>query len=237
MKNKTLAIILGILLISISNISALEDLGIGKQNENFTINQVCNSATYITISTIQSPDKTISNINENMTFTGSGSFQYNLTASQTGRYDVCGVSDGCDNTFCVYFEITPNGKEFTQQTSISYVAFIIVLLFLFIISLYGALTIKWSHSRGRDNEVLSINNLRYVKVFLFTSCYLLLMFLFGLSYKLFNEAGLEGFDNFFYFLYTMFQALLIPILISTIIIWFIIFITNKKLLENIKLGV
>lgn len=90
--------------------SALESQGNTKQYDNFTIVQTCSDATYITISTIQLPDKTVKTINQNMTSTGSGGFQYNQTDNiQLGRYDITGISDGCEKTFSFYYEVTPSG--------------------------------------------------------------------------------------------------------------------------------
>jgi hypothetical protein len=151
-----------------------------------------------------------------------GCFDYDFT-----------ISASCSDSF----EVTPNGKIFTVQNSISYLGFIFIFLLVFGLTLYGAITIKWNHPRDSNNIVLQANNLRYVKIFLFSMSYVLMMFLFGLSYKFFNEAGIEGFNNFFYFTYQLFESLLYPIIITTIIIFVIIFLTNKKITENIKLGI
>jgi len=62
------------------------------------------------------------------------------------------------------------------------------------------------------------------------------MFLFGLSYKFFNEGGLEGFTEFFNFIYQMFLNLMYPIIVVMIVMIFAIWINNKNLSKNIKLG-
>ena len=107
MKYKIFVIlILGIL--SFSQALALDSQGdIGKQYENFTIVQGCNGATFITLSTIQYPDSSIDVVGQNMTSLGNGVFSYNFTnTDQLGRYDVIGISDGCEQTFAFYFEIS-----------------------------------------------------------------------------------------------------------------------------------
>lgn len=102
-----LLFIVGMFLISFT--FALDNQGVGKQNTQFTIEQVCGNANYITLGTIQYPDKTVQVINANMTFVGGGAYQYNFSStSQLGRYDVKGISDGCEGTFAFYFEIKPN---------------------------------------------------------------------------------------------------------------------------------
>ena len=75
MKNKILMVmILGMFLFSLSPIIALDDQGTGKQGQNFTLVQVCNYATFITIGTIQLPDRTTLIVDENMTFIAAGTY-------------------------------------------------------------------------------------------------------------------------------------------------------------------
>ncbi len=95
------------------NIIALEDLGTFKQGETVRISQVCSDASYITLSSITFPNSTIAISNINMTSSGSGEFYYNFAnTTDLGRYDVRGISDGCEETFVTYFEVTPSGQVF-----------------------------------------------------------------------------------------------------------------------------
>jgi hypothetical protein len=107
---KILFIFITIFLFSLSPIIALDNWGTGKVGQNFTITQICSDATFVTISTIQFPDRTIKAINENMSSTGNGAFSYNQTLNnQYGRYDITGISNGCEKSFSGYYEITPSG--------------------------------------------------------------------------------------------------------------------------------
>ena len=63
-----------------------------------------------------------------------------------------------------------------------------------------------------------------------------MMFLFGLSYKFFNEAGIEGFPQFFNFVYQFMLNIMYPLIIFLIIVFFVIWINNKKLSKRLKLG-
>ncbi len=136
MKNKLLMfLVLGIFLIT--PVMALDNLGTGSQGNNFTIVQVCNDATFITLSSIQFPDRTTLIVNQNMTSVGSGNFQYNLTnTTQLGRYDITGISDGCENTFAFSFMITPTGHLLDTSQSLITFGLIIILIFLTITFLY-----------------------------------------------------------------------------------------------------
>ena len=107
---KKLLTILFISIFLISMVSALqtqETLKPAKVNNEYYIIQVCDDATYINF--------TLSNLNglvlsnSEMTSNGSGMFYYLYTPGDVGRYDVSGISDGCEGTFATYFETTPTG--------------------------------------------------------------------------------------------------------------------------------
>ncbi len=109
------------LVLFISFVSATLSTYPSKQvNEEFNFTQTCQDATYITLSTIITPNST-DTTNINMTSTGAGSFVYNYTPILVGTYDFNGISDGCLNTFAVSVEITPNGKTYSTGDSLIYI--------------------------------------------------------------------------------------------------------------------
>lgn len=234
---KKIFLILFLAVLLVGSVNALDNQGTFKQNDIVYISQTCSDATYITISAITFPNSTTAISNINMTSQGSGRYYYEFTnTSTTGRYDFTGISDGCQETFSTYFDITPNGKEFTTQNSISYLGFILIILFTFFLTMYGAGRIEWKSKKNSEGKILTINNFRYVKIFLYTLAYFELMFLFGLSYKVCREADIEGFAQFFNFIYQFFLHFMYPLMIGLIIIIFVIWISNKKLKERLKLG-
>lgn len=117
-----------------SNVYALDSLGTFEKGETVNITQVCSDATYVNISSINYPNSTRAVMNVEMVSSGSGGYYYAFNETdKIGRYDVVGISDGCQNTFATYFEITPNGKVSNIQT-----ALIQILIILFFIGLiYG----------------------------------------------------------------------------------------------------
>lgn len=150
MKNKLmLMFVLGMFLFSF--VSATEtNQGVGTQGETFTITQTCGNANYITIGAIQLPDRSSEIINANMTFVGSGVFQYNYTNTDNlGRYDVSGISDGCDGTFAFYFDITPSGSPFTESLSLPVflpmiIMFLLAIFFFFLTHYVEKEEYKWT---------------------------------------------------------------------------------------------
>ena len=108
MKKLMLLFLVGMLLIN--SIAALETLGLYEQDENIRITQVCSDATWVNISSISNPDSTVALGVTSMVNAGSGEFYYYFNkTSYLGRYDVRGISDGCEKTFATYFDITPDG--------------------------------------------------------------------------------------------------------------------------------
>lgn len=120
-----------VLILLVSNVSALSDLGKFKQGDTVRITQVCDDATYINISSISYPNSTNATSPIAMINVSNGEFYYNFDKTNTlGRYDVRGVSDGCERTFATYFIIDNN------TLTIFIIMSVLAFLFL-IISLFG----------------------------------------------------------------------------------------------------
>lgn len=127
MKKLMLVMLVGLMIIGLGS-GQLESLGTFKQNSEVRIAQVCQDATYINISSVSYPNGTVAVSNIEMTSAGSGEYNYTFTdTSLLGRYDVRGISDGCEKTFATYFEITPSGASGTEN--IIFFVFVIVLLY------------------------------------------------------------------------------------------------------------
>ena len=69
-----------------------------------------------------------------------------------GTYIVNGVGDlgGTPTVWAYDFDVTPNGKEFTTQNSISYIGFIIILFFTFILTMIGGWLVRWEHNKSDE---------------------------------------------------------------------------------------
>ena len=236
-KNKIFMIlIIGIFLISFA--SAVGDIGIVKQGDCIDLYNYCPTCSYINLTAIQNPNGTLETMNLEMEKNGNNYIYNYCNTSQLGEYSytTCGDKGGTETCEDITFEVTPNGKQFTQQNSIVYLGFILILLFTFFLTMYGAGKIRWKHKKSDEGKILTINNFRYVKILLYSLAYFELMFLFGLSYKLCREADIDGFMQFFNFVYQIFQALIYPLMIFLIIIIFVTWINNKKLSKRLKLG-
>jgi hypothetical protein len=106
-----------VFLMSFISANTLESYNPKQVNENFTFCQTCQDSSYITLSQIETPNST-DIINSNMTSVGGGSFCYNYTPTQIGRYDFAGISDGCLKTFAVSIEVTADGNVYNTGDSL-----------------------------------------------------------------------------------------------------------------------
>lgn len=204
-------------------------------NQNITLKQSCDSCSFVNLSSVTYPNGTLQSFNIQMIKNGIDYLTYFSGTDTFGcySYNVLGDKDGVNTAETVDFLV---GNELTTGRAVSYGGFILILLFAFALTLFGAFKVRWQHTRNDEGKVISINNFRYIKVFLFCMAYLEVMFLFGLSYKFFNEANIEGFTEFFNFVYQLFLNLMYPIIVLTIIIFFVIWINNIKLKKKNELG-
>lgn len=141
-KRKYLLVILFSLFL-INSCLGLENFGTFKQNENIRIAQICSDATQINISSISYPNSTIAVSNIEMLSAGSGEFYYDFNLTDTeGRYDVRGVSDGCERTFSTYLIVSLSGQSTEYYFIISDIILLLAVIFLTFI--------LWTKYKNRD---------------------------------------------------------------------------------------
>lgn len=143
---KLILLMLGILLVS-SFISAQEvNFGTGKIDECIDLIQLCADCTYNNVTSIIYPNKTVINLDEPMSQTGT---QFNYTFCNTsglGEYLVNGVGDleGIDTVWVYPFTITPTGNEQTTSQGIGSAMFLFLMLAL--TTIFGYLGFKFLDS-------------------------------------------------------------------------------------------
>ncbi len=216
MKKIILSLMLCMFLISF--ISALDEQGVGKEGENFTFIQTCDDATYITLSTIQYPNRTVQIINENMTSMGGGAYQYNFTDVVNGRTDITGISDGCTKTFATFFEVTPSGIILTSGGSIVYLVLISGSLFLFVLCLWGGMVLPFRNKRAEAGKIIGIQRAKYPKVALLFLSYVFLVWLINLLITLSNSLNItQQYFNFFRVIFGVLNSLSYPLFVIMLI--------------------
>ena len=192
--------------------------------------------------TIQYPNSSYLVDNLDMTNGNNGDFNYSIIFDERGKYQtkVNCQDDGQNDTSTFIITITPTGEEFSSARGILYIIILFVLLFVFSLTTYGFIKIPWKHSRGDDGRIVSVNDLKPLKILFFAFSYILLMFILGIARAVtFNYLDLYNVANFFQIFYWLMFSMAFPIGVCALVIGFVSYLNNlklNKLLErNVKL--
>lgn len=193
--------------------------------------------------TIKSPSQSPLINFTNMTYSSSTQeHSYILTSDNTqelGEYPYCitAIYNGLNQTSCFSFTITPSGQEITTGQSIIYIFALILGLALFGLSLYGAIKIPYKNTRNAEGMLMSVNDLKYFKIFLWGMTYLLLIFLNFLAWNIsFGFLWFNVVSNFFQIMFWILMSGMLPVFILFVIITFINFTEDRKIKEALRRG-
>jgi hypothetical protein len=225
--NKVLVFFL--LLLVVTNVSALDILKPATLSEEYTIIQVCATCTYVNITISTSSGILESNVE--MVSNGSGNWIHTITPNVSSRHDVTGVGDkdGVASAFATYFDVTPSGKVASTGDSILYAIFTLISFGWICLLSFFIITMPASNERddaGFEGKVVKIKYFRVLLIFLlWPSLILLLNFLNGLAV---NFTALSMFSGVLGFLFETMMRLSWPftILIIVWIIYYLIHDTN-----------
>ena len=234
--------ILGIFLLSFTSAVAVscENPGLPnhqKLNIQTDLIQVCDTCTFVNISSITTPNST-EYINEEMTKTET-TYNYSYTPNQIGTYfySVVGNRGGSfiEETLC--FEVTPSGTSSSTGESILYFGLILIFFGLVGLLFYFIVVTPYYNERNEVDDVIGINKLKYLKVVLIAVMYpiliILLNFLNGIAQSFTTLTIFGGIIGF------LFETMLRAAWVYTvfIMIWIIVLlIRDSNFKKLIKLG-
>ncbi len=227
-------------LVLLPMISGVETIGPFQLNTNAQLLQVCDNCTFVNLTTVQLPNSTIININTNMTV-----FErtYNFTFTDTADvgdyiYTTCGDPNGVNTCESVNFKVTVSGSDLQIAESIIYIVFLSVLIFLFCFLLYCSIVIPFRNPRGEDGKIISVNDMKYLKVSAMVFSYLTLMGIFGVMRQISsNYLFLSGTSKIFEWMYWFMLSFILPTIIVTIILVIVMFFENSKIKNALLRGV
>ena len=218
----------------LSNVSALDSLGTFKMGDPVRVAQICSEAGYINISSVTYPNGSTSVSNIEMTSAGSGEFYYlfNFTDDK-GKYDVRGISDGCEETFATYFTITHLGKELSSASATMYIGFLALLVLIFFLNFFSMGFLPSRNNRDEEGRLLSINYLKYFRNVLWMSGYFLFIaIMFVASNLAFAFLEEEMFANVLFTIYKISFGLA-PVIITVWLIWIFVSMFHDKQFQKL----
>ena len=211
-------------------------LGTGQVNESFTIVVACPTCTFINF-TLTSPDKVIILDNVQMTQNGNN-FEYLILGSnltESGTYFGNGGDDASPLGFC--FDITRTGQQISTSQSIIYIMLLVGAVVLFFFSFVWMVNIPWGNNFDDAGKIISINDWKYVKLFLIPVNYVILMWIFGLARSISdNYLTLPGLTLFFNWAFWVMLSLSLPLVIVGLYLLIVTFINDKRIYNAIERG-
>ena len=236
---KYILILLLLLLLLPMAMANTEKLGVFKLNSCIELKQSCSNCTSVNITSVNYPNSSKAITNKIMTKSGT---EYNYscgTSSVIGEYIVNGIADvdGLITVWSYNYEVTNSGSDLTIQEGILYVVALVLIFCIFLLSLYFSIVIPFGNGRNIEGKIVSINDLKYLKIFLIACTYMLFLFLVGITNSITtNFLYLSGIGNIFNWMFQILLRLLYPIIIVTGIFSFIIFVDDLMMKRMIKRG-
>ncbi len=244
-KSTILTLLFLVLFVSLVSANTLTQYDSKRVDEEFSFCQTCEDSTYITLSSISTPNST-EFINTNMTSKGDGDFCYNYTPTQIGRYDFRGISDGCSNTFAVYVDVTPDGK--TYDTGDSLIRMFVAIFFIFMMVGFNRATKKVNYEKWYEKIKEKYITRNFVKWSLAAIAYnimkngFIIYFMLGLPIMLilmdlvfiYNITSISLYVQSLLYIYITLVMVLGIVFLSFVQEWFMDFI---KMIQDIDWGV
>ncbi len=205
-------VILLFIFININMLNAEGDLGTFKKNSCVELFQICDSCTFVNLSSITFPENSSKqDFNVEML---KNEQSYNFSFCNTSvlgqyAYNVCGDKEGTLNCERITFSINGLGKDIETPESILYVILMISVLILFSMFLTIAILTPYDNVKERHRDLIfvkKINKLKYVKLVSIWIAYGFFMWFItmvtGISNNYILFEGLRGMANSLYtFLY------------------------------------
>jgi len=146
----------------------------------------------------------------------------------------------CNNSISGCFvsgtiEATPNGYYLTTEKSIMFFMFAVFIFSIFILCLYWTIVLPYQDVKNDEGEVISINDLKYLKIFLSVMSYIILWMFFGIMDGIFSNYMYEiGIGNYFEWAYNIMLAFIWPCIVVGVTFLIVSYINSKKLQKTLN---
>lgn len=241
---KILLLLMAIVLIAgfidVASAQEQQTLGTFLKDSCIQLKQTCGNCTYVNITRVSAPDSSVL-ISGNFSMTRQDTI-YNLTfcsTTQVGEYivDWKANPDGVTSAGNYNFFISLTGIRPSTAQGTIYFFLGLLSIAIFGLSLFGAIKIKWKHPRDHKGIIVGLNDLKYVKLFLWFFTYLMFIFI-AFSFKQVSRiADWEVAGNWFNYLFLILISFLFPVFVLTLVVAFISIADSKKLKNFMKRGI
>lgn len=237
---KKLLLLLGIyLFVGIVMIGVVSAIPTYPQGKTIQIQSTCDNCTGVNLTKVTFPNGTFALLGQYPMTKNGTNYNYSFSNSATsGIYDyaTCGDLNGiltCEDTTERSFEVTYSGLILKEGQGIFYMILFTILIFFFIMVLFGINQLPASNTQDEEGKILSISYLKYFRPVGWMFEYILVVAILYLSSNLafayLNEA------LFAQILFVLFRITFMaaPIVVIVWIIWIFVQMFHDKQMQNL----
>lgn len=220
-------------------LSQVESLGTFIVDKNVTLKQTCANCTSVNITTVLYPNSSTAIQNVQMTKQGSDYFYQFKNTSAVGRYIVNGIGDvdGIPTVFSYDFYINEGGHELSTAQGIMYIVAFAVAIFMFTICLIITTNIPLRNNKGDDGNLVSINKLKYLKIFMIPITYMFFVMIVALARSVIASylyTDIANVSTIFNWVYWIMMSAILPIIVLSFVFVIVFFVEDKVLGKKLK---
>ncbi len=197
--------------------------------------QLCSNCSFVNISVLQQPDKSKIVLNTEMQALGQDYFNFTFcNNSINGEIVVNGIADpdGKNIVWNYNYVVNPLGKVLTNSQAILYFLIFFLAFVFFVLTLVGAFWLPFKNQKDKlTGYILAVENLKYLKMFLFSVSYLLVMLMAYFGWMIsFGYLDLDFVGTLFNFAFYSLVIALIPLVVVGT------FVVIANLIRDSKVG-
>ncbi len=168
---------------------------------------------------------------------------YTLPGSNTSElgtylYDITCSTGTSNQTSSFNFDITPSGKVSSISNSVVLILILVFSFIIFCLFMWGAIIFPFKNKRNEEGKVISVNDLKFLKVGLMALSYLTLMWIFFMLMETSrNFLTLDTASRVFSFFFNFMLYALFPTFLGFVIISIMLKFQDLKYKELIDRGV
>ena len=171
-----------------------------------------------------------------------GKIAYNLSREQTSINQKLRVDVSCNNNLDSGFSsfsllVSGAGDTLDNSDIILYAISFILLSGAFALCLVFAIKLPWNNATDEEGNIISVNDLKYLKLALWWATYVLLIAIFYLAWNLtYGYLQFQGAANIIYSVYWILISFFYPITVCALLVALIRFVYDKRIKKAIDSG-
>ena len=154
----------------------------------------------------------------------------NFTTTGTHCIHIICMNGATRDAGSICREVSNTGNKLDISQVLMYALMFVGIFFVFLLTLYGSLSIPLTNMKAPDGEILSINWKKYLKLFCVCIAYVSFVWIIFLSWNLsWAYLQMQGLSTFFKYIFYLVFALTFPVFAGIIILGIVSYHNDKRL--------